>query len=395
MGNSVLISPKFPPEACGVGDYTYRLAQNMIARGEAVCVMTRAAGVSRPPDVRVMELPMRGWRDLGETLRAILKERPARVQLEYSPYGWSRWGCAWWLNALALRLRLAGVPFAVAFHEVPLHFIPRPDLLALGLAQRVHCWLLAATATGVISNTAQRIRMFRRWLPWHRETVVYRPNSATITVETINQEQRAELRRERGVARGALVACTFGMYQSGKNYEGLIKAVALARRTSEVRLWLMGDTRSMTCAQREKLDATVAAFQLQPATWWSGQMHAAAVSAHLQAADIFVLPQSDGHLTRSSAFMAAAAHGLAVIAVRNDVNQQEFTHGENVWLVDKSDAQHLASAIEHLAGDAGLRVRLGANLRSLYARCFDWPGQLTSEAAVRNPKILTEEVAGQ
>jgi len=96
------------------------------------------------------------------------------------------------------------------------------------------------------------------------------------------------------------------------------------------------------------------------------------LSGYLQAIDIFVLPQPDGHLTRSSAFMAAAAHGLAVIAVRNVENQKDFAHGENVWLVDASRAELFAQAFRQLADDAALRARLGENLRALYARKFAW-----------------------
>jgi len=127
--------------------------------------------------------------------------------------------------------------------------------------------------------------------------------------------------------------------------------------------------------------------QLEGAVWWSGHLAADELSGYLQAVDIFVLPQPDGHLTRSSAFMAAAAHGLAVIAVRNEENQKDFAHGENVWLVDASRAELFALAFRQLADDAALRARLGENLRALYARKFAWE----AAAAAQSLEVRSEQ----
>jgi glycosyltransferase involved in cell wall biosynthesis len=122
---------------------------------------------------------------------------------------------------------------------------------------------------------------------------------------------------------------------------------------------------------------------LGSAAFWPGLASPEQVSTWLQAADIFVLPQTDGHLTRSGAFMAAGAHGLPVIAVRNDAEQQYFGHREDVYLVESSSAPAFAAAIAEVAADAGLRTRLGANLRRLYFSRFDWPHLISSQRDVQ------------
>ena len=78
--------------------------------------------------------------------------------------------------------------------------------------------------------------------------------------------------------------------------------------------------------------------------------------------------------------MAAAAHGLPVIAVQNAENQAEFAHGENVWVVEASQAELFTAAIAHLAEDAALRERLGRNLRQLYEARFAWSHTLPAPA---------------
>lgn len=353
-----------------MGDYTAALARALAARGHDVTVFTQPAAGPRPAGLRVVEVPLHGWRDLLPTLRAIEASRVQHVQLEYSSYGWSRWGFAFWANALVLALRAKGLPVTVALHEFPLRFIQHPLQVGIAAIQRIHFWLLAACALRVLTNTPQRVRVLRRWLPWHTAKVGYRPNFSTIPVAALSEEARAQLRRSHGADSETLVVATFGLFQKDKNYEAVIEAVAGLRGHRTVQLWLLGNFEAANASYVARLRGTVAKLHLEDVVFWSGLIPAAEVSAHLEAADIFVLPQPDGHLTRSSAFMAAAAHGLPVIAVRNRENQKEFTHEENLWLVERSTPAEFACALDYLARDAPLRQKLGEQVQRLYGEAF-------------------------
>jgi glycosyltransferase involved in cell wall biosynthesis len=72
--------------------------------------------------------------------------------------------------------------------------------------------------------------------------------------------------------------------------------------------------------------------------------------------------------------MAAAAHGLPVVAVRQPGgrDQAEFRHGEHVWFAGHSTAEDLAVGIQALMEDRVDAARMARNVRQLYETRFDW-----------------------
>lgn len=353
-----------------MGDYARELARFLAARGKDVCVLTEPATGPRPAGVRVVETRLRGWRDLPKVLRAVRREQPGVVQFEYSQYGWHRWGCGFWVNALVLLLRMRGFRVHVALHEFPIRYAQHPWQFAVAALQRMHFWLLCWTAHQVMSNTPERVEILRSWLRWRRHTCSYRPNSNCNPVAAFSEGERQALRRRTGVSEGATVVGVYGMFAEAKNIESVIEAALQVQREIPLHLWLLGDSSQAKPEYLARLRAL--AGQLERPAYWSGPLSPEDVSRHLQALDIFVLPQTDGHLTRSSSFMAAAAHGLPVVAVRNDRNQNGFTHGTHLWGIEEGRPTHVARAIRELSGAPELRARMGANLRQLYARAFDW-----------------------
>jgi len=375
-----LLTRRFPPECCGVGDYTARLAESWRQQGHEVTVFVASPEKSgnqksevRSPEegIRVVRIRLDGWRDVRAAAGAIAAAKPEQVQIEYSNYGWSRWGFAFQVDALVRALRKKGLPVTIALHEFPLTFAQAPLHAGISLVQRLHFGLLVLGTNEVLTNTHERVRILRRWFPWRRERIHYRPNSSHIPVAVSNAERCAALRAERAPGAQVVVA-TFGTYHRDKNFEVVIEASGEVQCELPLALWLLGDASPAQPAYMEMLRGQVRERGLEAAAWWPGRMDPTEISRCLAASDIFVLPQPDGHLTRSSAFMAAAAHGLPVIAVRNDENQKDFEHGENVWLVDASRAELFAQAIRQLADDAALRARLGSNLRALYEKRFSW-----------------------
>jgi glycosyltransferase involved in cell wall biosynthesis len=379
----LLITPRFPPQCCGVGDFTAQLARSLQAQGENVLVLTEPGAGPRPAGIPVRELPLRGWRNLPGVLRAIRADEATHVQLEYSSYGWGRWGFSWAVNALAIALRLRGCRLTLGLHELYLPLTARPFAMVCGLIQRVHFGLLFLAATAIETNTPQRVRRVQRWLPWHANSVRFRPTPSNIPVSTLTPAEIESLRRERGAAPASLVIATFGRFHPAKNYEAVIDATLQLGAQLPVQVWLLGDPQSSAhyvAALRRR------AAPLGDAAFWPGLACAEQVSGWLQAADIFVLPQSDGHLTRSGAFMAAAAHGLPVVAVRNQAEQMDFRHREHVYLVDRGSSEAFAAAILELAQDRPLRSRLGANLRHLYFSRFDWMQLLRADRGMSSAR---------
>jgi glycosyltransferase involved in cell wall biosynthesis len=385
-----LITSRFPPECCGVGDYTLGLARALQEQGHDVVVITRPEQGARPTGIQVVDAPLGGWKDLHGVVRLLERERVELAQIEYSGYGWSRWGFSFWLNALVRAIRQRGIAVNIGLHETYLNFLQHPQLIPISLFQRVHVWLLIAASSQVFVNTPERQRVLRRRLLWCRAKIEYRPNSSTIPVAPLAEEDRRELRVLRSAGPDDCIVATFGLFQKATNLQAVIDAVATAQTARPLRLWLLGDPRGAQPEYLAMLRQRVQGSGIEGRVFWSGYLPPEQVSAHLQAADVFVLPQPDGHLTRSGAFMAAAAHGLPVIAVRNSRNQDEFEGGHNVWLVGLSTAIELEAALCMLAGDRTLRAKLGMNLRRTYQELFDWSVTLRREESRQDCRAAVE-----
>ncbi len=391
----LLITKNFPPVSCGVGDYASRLARELAAAGNSVTVLTEPADAPRQLSFGLREQSLRGWRDLQPAIEAVAAFAPDHVQLEYSGYAWGRWGFAWWLNALLFGLRRRRIPVHAGLHELAISMRQHPLRTPVALAQWLHVALILAAVKSAAVNMRSRVASLERLFPWWREKIRYRPNSSNIPVVPFAETERAGFRRERGVAPGELVVATFGLFHPAKNYEALIQAVALLRSSNPPRLWMLGNFAAASPDYVARLKLAAQAAGIQEAVWWSGRLEAAEMSRALQASDVFVLPQPDGHLTRSGAFMAAAAHGLPVVAVRQPGgrDQAEFTHGEHVWFAEQSTAAALAAGIRRLAGDPAVAARMGRNLQELYAARFDWP--ITAAAFRRADALLPDSGEGQ
>lgn len=377
----LLISRNFPPRTCGVGDYTSCLAEQLVAAGERVTVLTEPSDRPRRVAFGLRELPLGGWRDIRAAAEEVASFGADRVQLEYSAYGWSRWGAAWRVNALLFRLRRRGIPVHVGLHELAVSMRKHPLQTPFVLAQWTHLALLVAAAEAVSVNMRSRLALLGRLFPWWREKFRYRPNSSNIPVVPLAPGGREAFRRERGVAPGERVIATFGLFHPAKNYEGLIAAIATLRRVQPVRLWMLGNLAAASSDYIARLKQAARNSGIESAMWWPGELPAAGVSKALQSADVFVLPQDDGHLTRSGAFMAAAAHGLPVVAVRQPGgrDQAEFSHGKNVWLVERSSAEEIAAAILALMADPSGAALSGESLRRLYETHFAWHVTVAAE----------------
>ncbi len=374
---TLILTRNFPPRPCGVGDYACRLAETLATTGHEVVVLTEPFAGRREFAFPVREIPLSGWSDLRPVLAAIEDAAPDRVQLEFAGYAWNRWGTPWWLNGLLFALCRRNIQANIGLHETAIRMRQHPLQIPVALLQWLHTGLLLAAVPqgGMAVNMPSRVTLLGRVFPWWRARLLYRPNSSNIPMAPLAPAERSALRRERGVRSGETVVATFGMFHRAKNYEAVIEAAKILRRTHPVKLWMLGDSAMAAPEYRAQLETLVRDAAMERDVWWSGRLEAKGISQALQAADIFVLPQPDGHLTRSGAFMAAAAHALPVVAVRAPAgrDQREFTHGENVWLVAQSAPEPFAAALRALAEDPTVAALIGRNLQRLYRAKFDWP----------------------
>jgi glycosyltransferase involved in cell wall biosynthesis len=178
--------------------------------------------------------------------------------------------------------------------------------------------------------------------------------------------RRDELRRTWGIPDGAVVCGVVGRLVWEKGYREVFAAAALLRRRApSVRVVVVGPD------EPDKADgvdaaATAAAARGADVTFLGSRDDVEDLYA---AFDVYALASHREGFPRSA--MEAAAMGLPLVVTDIRGGRQVVDDGESGLLVPVRDAEALATAVERLAGDRGLRRRMGAAGREKARREFD------------------------
>jgi glycosyltransferase involved in cell wall biosynthesis len=159
------------------------------------------------------------------------------------------------------------------------------------------------------------------------------------------------------------VLAFFGYVHPVKGVRYLIEAVAvLAARHPGLRLVVVGGFTSRALPEhearrfRDELVACARRHGVAGRVEFTGYLPATEASARLAAADVGVLPFTDGVTTKSGSLLTMFAHGLPTVATRPGPDL-----GDLVYAVDQvRDTAALAGAIDAVLSDRRLADRLGS-----------------------------------
>ncbi len=159
---------------------------------------------------------------------------------------------------------------------------------------------------------------------------------------------------------GVPTAVTVANFHAYKGYDVLADAIGRVAEPVRYRWCGTGEERSPIEARLASTSARDTVTLVEPP---------ADVPAELLGAQFAVHPSRTEGL--SNAILEQLAHGLPVIACEVGGNPTLIEHGVNGLLVPPGDAIALAAAIETLASDPALRVRMGAAARATAER-YSW-----------------------
>jgi polysaccharide biosynthesis protein PslF len=84
------------------------------------------------------------------------------------------------------------------------------------------------------------------------------------------------------------------------------------------------------------------------------------------------LPFRQGVHLNNSSFASVAAHAVPIITTRGEFTEEQFSHGENVFLCPPDSSSALAAAVDAVMNDLQLRERLRAGVERLAREWFSW-----------------------
>lgn len=378
-----IVSGSFPPLPCGIGDSSKLLADELTRGGHRVTVITSRSSV--PPAGGsalgyMVERSVASWGLLGVPGVAglVARSRPDVVVVQYPT---SSYGRQLGIFLLPMALRWGVRRWRVGCVLAIIHEFRRSPLL-----KRVALAFMIATAQRTLLFREDR-EAVRQFLPKRLRRITERPPSpASFLDRDVSEQERDEVRQACGWIDGEAFVLHFGFLSPRKGLDVLIGAVAeLARAAVQVRLVIVGEAPPGLLTWLTGVRARATAEGLGSRVVWLGYQADDQVVRLLKAADMCVLPFTDGYSPGSASFAQAVACGAATITTQPRLattQTDRLVDGTNVILVARGETASLSSAIERLIRDPALRDRLRVNVRALSSHPSDTVRALLDAASL-------------
>ena len=247
------------------------------------------------------------------------------------------------------------------------------------LAER---WLMSGTATVIASAESVREYYIKQiHADPRRVEVIYNAVDWSALVTTMT---RATMRSALGIPADAHVIAIIARLTEQKAHRVLIDAVHATPALAHAHLLVVGDGEL-----RGDLVQQVDALGLGHRVHFVGARRD--LGDLLNASDVFVMPSLWEGLPLS--MVLAMGAGLPVVATRVAGIPEVVRHDETGLLVEPGDAVSLGRALARLAGDAGLRRRLGDAARAFVHPRFGADGYVRRVTALYDRLLAAGGVA--
>lgn len=282
-----ILSPNYPPQKCGVGDYSFFLSEEFSRQGVETTVFTRT------------QMEKKGKADLALlsnfTTQGIDENTTTIIQ--YTPQLFNSF-----LECLKIFQKAKG-PVWINFHE--LYFPPSLSLhgLLIGIPHWIRFVALLHLADQVVFSTSEFYLRWTKRLPYLKGKMHWIPVGSNIPVvsKVDSSSEDAEYR-----------LFHFGGAHPTHLYDYIFEAflaVLNLENGSRYRLILAGVSQE---ALKDILN-NYPSLMNHPQISYLGYLSAEEVSLSIQNADLVLAPFMDGVSTRRGSLMAALSHGKRVI----------------------------------------------------------------------------------
>lgn len=330
----LIVTGSFPPDRCGVGDYTASLYRKLAVDPRVeVAVLTSARGPLQEPvaDEPNVFRSMRSWRldQAGALLRVVREWAPDIVHIQYPTQGYAGAALPWFVPHLA---RLSGAQVVQTWHEP----YSRSSALRLLIQTTLRC--------AVVVVRPDYRDLLHRWLRWvfAGKRLRYIRSASTLPPCTANEVELDELRQRLLRGRRRLIVF-FGFLYPHKRVELLFEVADPA--TDAIVIAGAIDPTDAYAARIAQLAATPP---------WNGHatllgyLPAPEVTALLAAADAVVLPFQLGGGDWNTSIHAATQEQAFVLTTSNTA--AGFDAGQNVYFARPDDVPDMKAALARHGG---------------------------------------------
>lgn len=338
----LLVTGSFPPEKCGVGDYSFSLAKALADEPNVhVAILTSTSCGEGGVHEGIEIFPVLDkWRlaELPKVVKAIRKWSPDIVHIQYPTQGYGGGLLPWFLPMIAFVMRRRVVQTwheGYSWRDAPLLFLKA---------------IVPSQVVVVRPQYKEGLRSLFRWT-LSRKKFLYIRNASSVPRVPLDNHERSELKARYLNGQRRLIVY-FGFVLPHKGIELLFE---IANPSSD-RIVLAGETSK----GGEYWKRIVAQASVEP---WRGQVTIAGflppgeVGTLLAVADAVILPFRVGGGEWNTSIHAAVLQGTFVITTSLTRNGYDKQH--NVYYAKLDDVQEMKSALDSYAGT---RRRYVANI---------------------------------
>jgi len=343
MTNVLLVSGSWPPQVCGVGDYTQVLSEQLAKAGVAV----RRFGSDRFSQLYAPSI-----------IEEIDRTDCDVVHIQYPTAGYGRS-----LTPSAIARRIRSRPVVVTLHE---YSVFKPYRRAWFTSFARHC-------AARVFTTGEERAVFEQRFPKRR--------GVDTTIEIGSNVPAAA-----GRQRQPNLVCYFGLIAPNKGLEAFLELARLSRLSSgSLRFELIGAVpdRFRNYADGIIAQATAAGITVSP------QLPDHEVAAHLSEATFAYLPFPDGASAKRGTLAAAFVNGL-IVATQHSAITPDWIRGATL---DTGSPQEALSALTRLQATPTARADLSRRVERA-AQHFRWDAIADRHAALYESLLQSPSDAG-
>jgi glycosyltransferase involved in cell wall biosynthesis len=366
-----IVSPEYPPQLGGVGDYVYLLAHELAHRGDNVHVWCSgpAEPTASPTGVNVHAVlgrlnPADLWR-LGRELNRFPKPRNILLQWVPHGFGWrslNLFFCMW----MWARGRLRRDHLEIMVHEPFLAFWE--GNLRQTAAAGVHRLM-----TILLMNAAQRIcvstpRWEKAWKPYALGRAIpfsWLPLPSNVPVA--NDPAAVAALRARYAPAGQRILGHFGTF-----------GVPITPMLESIVPLLLGSSDRTVLLFIGPKGAEFRDRILRNHMAYAGRIHVTGpipatdprLSAHLAACDLMIQPYPDGASSRRTSLLAPLAHGVPIVTTSGPSTESLWKDSKAVAMAPAHDPDKFVIQVQALLADQSALRRAGLAAEILYQERF-------------------------
>jgi glycosyltransferase involved in cell wall biosynthesis len=360
----ILLSKKYPPQKCGVADYTIQLSKHLTADAD-VCILTEK-DTSQADNVIATNFVW-SFKNTYRLYTYIKKTKADTVVLQYVPYLFNKRGIAFWLIGLFVLLNLSGIKCITHFHELAVRFrISHPKQLVFSFLQYTIAFFLGVLSTGCITSIDYYYIRIKRFNANTKQAAI--PSNISMLETSAQMEERiVEIKNKH-----PFIMLCFGNH----NHQFLIEACALLKKEGYAfYLILMGAINDRDLKQIKSL---IAEHALQQHVLCTGFVSEWDVNCYFKSADLYVQVESltnkgEGGLCAKSGSLATAYQfGLPVMGTKGDITESFFKDEENVFFIYNYTPAAIAERLKAIISNPEIRHQVAARAQDVYKNHMSW-----------------------